>query len=69
MTDEQERNKMEKYALDRLRNAVRNFVEVDQNVELVKDWFYTIDGERYEVVVKIHRTKGMEGADNGQHQL
>lgn len=63
MTDEQARDKMEEYAMDRLRKAVRNFVEINQNVEWAKTWVYTIDGERYEVDVKVHRTKGMEGAE------
>jgi hypothetical protein len=63
MTDEQAREKMEEYAMTRLRKAVRNFIEIDQNVEWVKTWAYNIDGERYEVEIKIHRTKGKEGAE------
>ena len=53
MTDEQARDKMEEYAEDRLRKAVRNYVEIDQNVKWAKTWVYTIDGERYEVYVKV----------------
>ena len=63
MTDEQAKDKMEEYAIDRLRKAVQNYVEIGQNVEWAKTWVYTIGGEKHEVDVKVHRTKGMEGAE------
>jgi len=63
MKDEQEREKTEKHALDGLWDAVQNFVEINPYVGLITGSVDTTDGERYEVVVKIHRTKGKEGAE------
>lgn len=61
MIDEQERKKTERYALNVLWDAVRNFVEINPYVGLITGSVDTTDGERYEVVVKVHRTKGKEG--------
>ena len=60
MSNEEAKEKIEAYAEERLRKAVRNYVEVNPRLESMKSWVYTLNGERYAVKVKVYRHERSE---------